>query len=56
MNVEVLFSPFFIAPLTETVIMLPPFRDLFPPLDLNKVCEAFHIYDVSHRLGSLYVC
>ncbi|KAJ1520802.1 hypothetical protein ONE63_003893 [Megalurothrips usitatus] len=36
-HLDILCFPFFFAPLVETVIMLPPFRDVFPPLDFNKV-------------------
>ncbi|KAE8751292.1 hypothetical protein FOCC_FOCC001863 [Frankliniella occidentalis] len=36
-HADVLCFPYFYAPLTETIVMLPPFSDLFPPLDLNKV-------------------
>lgn len=34
---DVLLFSYFFAPILENTIMLPPFRDLFPPLDLNKV-------------------
>ncbi|KAK3920309.1 Sec1 family domain-containing protein 2, partial [Frankliniella fusca] len=36
-HADVLCFPFFYAPLTDSVIMLPPFGDLFPILDVNKV-------------------
>ena len=36
MSAEIFCFPFY-APLTETVVMFPPFRDVFTPLDLSKV-------------------
>lgn len=37
LHTNILFFPFFVAPLTDSVILLPPFRDVFPPIDLLKV-------------------
>jgi hypothetical protein len=50
-TVEVLYSPLFIAPLTETIFLTPAFRNMFPfteahipqirevQLSQHKVCE-----------------
>ncbi|XP_034234218.1 sec1 family domain-containing protein 2-like [Thrips palmi] len=37
LHADVLLFPAFFAPIIENTIMLPPFRDLFPSLDLSKV-------------------